>query len=218
MCFSATSSFVAAAVTGAIGIGCLMNAPTARHRPLAAMPLLFAAQQAAEGVLWLTLPSAPNAALATPLTLLFLLYAKVFWPIYTPLSILLIEPDARRRTIMLGLLAVGVIVGLILLADILSTGHEAAILGGHIVYGARDAYPASLVAAYLVATCLTPLSSSHAAVRLLGCIVITGASITYAVYWQAFTSVWCFFAALGSAVIYRHFARAAGTRTTVPAA
>ena len=36
-------------------------------------------------------------------------------------------------------------------------------------------------------------------------IVIVGAAITFTYYWQAFTSVWCFFAALLSAVIYLHF-------------
>ena len=55
MCFSAPASFVAAAVTGAVGVAAMMRVHRREELPLAAMPLFFAVQQAIEGFLWLSL-------------------------------------------------------------------------------------------------------------------------------------------------------------------
>ena len=42
---------------------------------------------------------------------------------------------------------------------------------------------------------------------LLGAIVLCGSLFAYFMYWEAFASVWCFFAAAGSVVILVHFER-----------
>ena len=54
MCFSAEVSFTAAGVLGALGAVCIGQASRLREKPLAAIPLLFAAQQALEGFIWLS--------------------------------------------------------------------------------------------------------------------------------------------------------------------
>ncbi len=218
MCFSAHASFIAAGVTGLIGIACFTKTETPRDWPLAAMPLLFSAQQAVEGLLWLTLPAAPHQAQASMLTLVFLLFAKVFWPVYVPTTVLLIEPDSTRRAIMRAILLGGIAIAAYFLYVILNIRHEASILGQHIVYEAPQDFPWSVAALYLAATCAAPLLSSHRTVQLLACIVITGATITYAYYWDAFTSIWCFFAAAGSAVIYLHFVEEKRARAMPPLA
>jgi hypothetical protein len=55
MCFSADVSFAAAATTGLIGAVTIRKAPKLSEWPLAAIPLVFGAQQAIEGCLWLAL-------------------------------------------------------------------------------------------------------------------------------------------------------------------
>ena len=45
---------------------------------------------------------------AAMLTLVFLIYAKVFRPVYAPLTVLLIEPDVRRGALMRFILLAGV--------------------------------------------------------------------------------------------------------------
>lgn len=207
MCFSAPASFLAAGVTGIIGIGCLAKVRRARELPLAAMPVLFALQQFAEGLLWMTLPVAPDAARASLLTFLFLIYAKVLWPIYVPVASALVEPDQRRQAIMWLIGIGGAATGAFFLQRIWRDDHTASILGGHIVYEGPAELPLVVGALYFLATCLAPLLSSHRAIRVLALIVLAGAAITYAFYWQAFTSVWCFFAAAASIVLYHHFAR-----------
>jgi hypothetical protein len=49
------------------------------------------------------------------------------------------------------------------------------------------------------------LMSSQRTVVVLGAIVLVGLVVAYALYWEAFVSVWCFFAAAASVAILCHF-------------
>ncbi len=206
MCFSAVASFVTAGVTGAIGIASLTRVNEPRELPLAATPLLFAVQQGIEGLLWLELPSAPSAPASANLALLFLFFAEAFWPVYAPMTVWLIEPSEKRRRLMLPWLAVGAAVAAYLFWWILARPHGAYILDDHIVY-VTDHLPLAAVApAYLAASALPLMLSSRRTVVVLGAIVLVGCAIAYAFYWEAFVSVWCFFAAAASMVVLFHFA------------
>jgi hypothetical protein len=218
MCFSATASFVTAGVTGVAGIVSMCRANERRELPLAATPLFFAVQQSVEGLLWLTLPVAPDGTTATALAFLFLFFAEAFWPIYAPTAVLLIEPDDRRRRLMLACLAVGAVVGGYLLWWIVSRSHGAAIVDGHIVYVTENKHSDWLGLAYLVATGLSLLLSSQRTVVALGAIVLVGSTVAYVFYWEAFVSVWCFFAAAASVAILWHFERSRWRRLRIAGA
>jgi hypothetical protein len=208
MCFSATASFVAAGVTGAVGAVSVSQVSRQSELPLASIPLFFAAQQAVEGALWLTLPVAPYGPVSTTLTYLFLLFAKVFWPLFVPIAVLLVEQERIRRRILIALCAAGAGVAVFFLGSILSNTHSAHILGGHVVYSSEPHLPETVRLAYLVTTGIAPMFSSHRAVQLLGLIVTAGSLVTFFFYWDAFASIWCFFAAAGSVVILTHFVQA----------
>jgi hypothetical protein len=205
MCFSATASFTAAGLIGAIGIVTLTRAQGPRELLLAATPLLFALQQAIEGLLWLQLPLAPDGSISTGLTLIYLLFSNVFWPVYAPLAVLLIEPGAGRRRFMAIGLGAGTCVAAYLLWTILALPHGALIRDGHIVYVTQTRQTLLVAASYVAAVSLPLLASSQRTVVILGAIVFAGCAIAYAFYWEGFVSVWCFFAAGGSAVIVFHF-------------
>ncbi len=64
MCFSATGSFGVAAVIAGIGAVAIHQEKPPSHKLLALVPLLFAAQQVAEGVVWMTINRADEAAAA----------------------------------------------------------------------------------------------------------------------------------------------------------
>jgi len=204
MCFSASASFVTAAITGAIGIATLTRVNEPRELPFAAAPLLFAFQQAVEGLLWLNLPGAPDGSLTTVLTFLYLFFAEAFWPLYAPLAVWLIEPSVHRRNLMVVCLGVGAGVGAYLLWWLLGHPHVATIQDGHIVYVTEYRHTDAVGVAYLAATGLPLLLSSQRTVVVLGAIVLAGLVIAYAFYWEAFISVWCFFAAAASVVILCH--------------
>lgn len=205
MCFSAGASFIAAGVTGAIGIAALTRVSQPRELPLAGAPILFAAQQSVEGMLWLDLAPASDGSFSATLTFVFLLFAQVLWPIYAPITVLLVETNRRRRLLMLGCLAAGVSVAAYLLWWILARSHVALILDGHIAYVVRSEHSAVVSVAYLAATTLPLMLSSRRSIVALGMIVLLGCVIAYAFYWEAFVSVWCFFAAAASVTILCHF-------------
>jgi hypothetical protein len=205
MCFSATASFVTAGVTGAIGLVAVTRVNEPRELPVAATPILFALQQIIEGMLWLNLPLAPNGALSTGLTVLFLFFAEVFWPVYAPLAVWLIEPSERRRRLMSLCLAAGVSVGAYLLWPILTRPHGAVVQDGHIVYVTEYRASGALALSYLAATVVPLLLSSRRTLVALGGVILVGSTVAYVAYWEAFVSVWCFFAASASLVILGHF-------------
>jgi hypothetical protein len=205
MCFSATASFTAAAVTGGLGLATLVRI---RHRaevPLAVIPLIFALQQLIEGMLWLALDGGGDPGLVNRLALCYLLLAEVWWPLFVPIAVLLVEPEPLRRRLMLPVLALGLGVGLYLGWQILSHERAVAIVDEHLVYGAGRPLSFIVGIAYFAATVAPPLLSSRRTITLLGAIVFVGAAIAYISYWEAFVSVWCFFAAAASGVILYHF-------------
>ena len=204
MCFSAQASFITAGITGAIGIITLARVNEPRELPFAATPLLFAFQQTVEGLLWLNLPNAPDGSLTTVLTFLYLFFAEAFWPLHAPLAVWLIEPSVHRRNLMVVCLGVGAGVGAYLLWWLLGHPHIATIQDGHIVYVTEYRHIDAVGVAYLAATGLPLLLSSQRTVVVLGAIVLAGLVVAYAFYWEAFVSVWCFFAAAASVVILCH--------------
>lgn len=190
---------------GAVGIAALRRVRTPQELPLAATPLLFALQQSTEGLLWLNLPQAPNGPASIVLTFVFLSFAETFWPIYAPVAVWLIEPNTRRRQLMLVCLAAGAGVGIYLFWWIVTRAHDAAIVDGHIVYMTESGHSYAVGLAYLAATALPLLLSSQRTVFALGAIVLAGSTIAYVFYWERFVSVWCFFAAAASVTILCHF-------------
>ena len=105
MCFSATASFSAAGILTLAGAATLAKAHHVREQPLAAVPLIFALQQATEGLLWRTVPAGHQAgrSLATG----FAILALIVWPIFTPLAIAMAETVRRRRRLILAMTVPG---------------------------------------------------------------------------------------------------------------
>jgi uncharacterized membrane protein len=211
MCFSATASFIAAGLTAAVGLYTVSRSSGMRELPLASMPLFFALQQLAEGGLWLTLPISPEAAVSSWLSHLFLVVALIFWPVFAPVAAFAVEPDVLRRRLIGLCLAIGGAVSAYFLWALLTQPHDALIADGHISYRIGET-PITVDGAYMVATTLGLLVSSHRPVAALGLIVLAGSIVSYAVYLETFVSVWCFFAAVASVVVAGHFRAVAASR------
>jgi hypothetical protein len=184
---------------GAIGVVSLTLINGPRELPLAAVPLLFALQQSVEGLLWITLPTASDAAIGKDLTV---------W---------LIEPGSIRRQFMLLCLAVGAGVSCVLLWSLLTRSHGTSILDDHIVYVTEGRHFSILSVGYLVASSLPLVLSSRPTLLARGIIVPVGSVVAHIVYWETFVSVWCFFAATPSAVILCHFRSSRRRRLEAPA-
>ena len=209
MCFSATASFSAGALLLGIGTLTLRSALAAHQRrelPFAAIPLLFATQQLIEGVIWLTVTDeAP--LLNSVMTHVYSFFSHVLWPIYVPVAVLLMEPAGWRRRGLIGLVAAGAAVGAYLLAVLVAFPIVSRPTGQHIEYVSPHFFAAVTMTLYLLSTALSPLLSTHRMVQLFGVLALLSFGAAYAFYATWFISVWCFFAALLSAIAYVHVAR-----------
>ena len=94
---------------GGAAIGASADKP---RRLFAAIPLAFAAQQAAEGIVWLTIDSPAHATLNRAAVFGFLAFALVVWPTWVPWSLRVAERNAARRKWLTRLTWAGVLVSL----------------------------------------------------------------------------------------------------------
>jgi hypothetical protein len=206
MCFSATASFSAAGMLALAGVATLSKARGPRERPLAAVPLVFALQQGIEGMLWRTVPVGHQAGrgLATG----FAILALIVWPLFVPLAVGLAEKVRKRRRLILALMGPGLGVAGYSVMDIRDHPYMAWPAPHSLVYINDSPFPWPLMLAYLAAVCAPPLLSSSPAIRWFGVVVTLGLAITLGFFFVSLVSVWCFFAAIASAILVGHFWRA----------
>lgn len=202
MCFSATGSFIAAAINAAAGAAALRQTAGTSESILAAFPLTFAAQQTVEGFLWFELPNQGGAMAETPLATGFVFVALAVWPILAPVAASLLEKDRLRRTFLFGLVGLGTIYALYYVVQILNHPFGATIIGHSVSYSNGVAFPSSAALLYCGCTCLPLLLSTQISLKLLGVCVLTGLAVSYALFFYSFLSVWCFFAAIASGLVF----------------
>jgi hypothetical protein len=143
-------------------------------------------------------------------------YAEVFWPIFAPLAALLIEPERHRKILIAGCLVIGIALSAYLLAMMLAHPYEASAGSGHIVYMNGNHYPTGIEAPYVVATTISLLLSSHKHVQRLALVILIGFAVAYVSFHHAYISVWCFFAAIASVMVYL-YVRAVSARSALQA-
>jgi hypothetical protein len=203
MCFSAQASFAAAAVLSAIGVVSVRSAPSRAHAPLAAIPLLFAAQQASEGALWLVLDHAAFGKSDTAIARVFLFFALFVWPVYIPLSLVPIERDRVRSRVLIGLAAGGAVLGTYLIGCATLRPSDACIAFDNLYYWVQLDVPFKRLVPWTYAVFIIgPLVvSSVRGTSLLAFAAGASFMITGSLYRAGFISVWCFFAAALSGLV-----------------
>jgi hypothetical protein len=203
MCFSATVSFVAGVSLSIFGAVTVKMTKRKAEISFAMIPLLFGLQQIIEGVLWLSFQfDAP--VLNVRMTYVFTLFSHVLWPIYVPFSIYLIETVVWRKKVLAVFQAVGVALGIYLLYSIVKFPVISKI-DEHMVYVLPFVRKHPVMELYLAATCVAPFFSSHNFVRLFGFLTLLLFIVALWFYTVALFSVWCFFSAILSVIIYLHF-------------
>lgn len=203
MCFSATASFTAGAVLVAIGVFTVRSTTSKSELPFAMIPFLFGIQQISEGVVWLTFSH--NATLLREImAYVYTGFSHLLWPIYLPFAIGLMETAYLRKRILYIFQAVGFAVTAYLLYFISTRPVVAEVIGMHLVYVAPHFYQKEVIEFYLVATCLSCFFSSHRFVNLFGALEFLALIAARQFQIGALVSIWCFFAAILSLVIYVH--------------
>ena len=186
-----------------LGVVTLKKAERKAEIPFAMIQLLFWVQQIIEGMLWLSFRfDAPS--LNVTMTYAFTLFSHVLWPMYVPFAIGLVETVAWRKKAIWAFRVIGIAVGLYLLYLVVRFPVTSKV-EEHIVYVSPHFYKAPMMALYLAATCAGAFFSSHKIINLFGVLALLLFMVAYWVHAVAFFSIWCFFAAILSAVIYLHF-------------
>jgi hypothetical protein len=204
MCFSAEASFTSGAIIAAVGVATLNKATKPEQRLFATIPLLFALQQCAEGVVWVTLKSGQSAELQNVAAHVFLVAALVIWPIMVPLSMRLMEKEPIRRGMLAGLMLAGAAVSAYYAVSLSHYTVTPQINGFHVLYANNfpGAFNGLATYFYLPATIFPLFISSVRRMWVFGVIITIACAVSFLFYAQYFTSVWCFFAALISVSIY----------------
>jgi hypothetical protein len=206
MCFSAAASFIAAGALAAVGGASIGAAADKRATLFAAVPLGFAAQQGSEGVVWLTIDVPPHHLLLRTAVFVFLAFALVVWPTWIPIAVGRAERDAERRRWLARLTWIGVLVSAVALVLLIGWEPHARIDGHSLRYtfGANlgDVVRILLVAAYVVPTLGPFFVSTINLSDVFGAALIVSMIAALVIRHEALTSVWCFFAAVLSAIVF----------------
>jgi len=204
MCFSAEASFGLSVALLSGGVYCVKNALSKNRLllPVAIIPILFAVQQFSEGWVWIGLRW-ENAALVRMFALVFLAFAIVFWPFWVPFCAFV--TGKRKEKIIFGFLSVlGLVIGLGVYGPLfISVDSPVADVINHAIhYNVSGSttfqfVPVLLWEAMYIAIIASPLFASNSRkILYLGIAIVLSAAVSYLIFWFAFTSVWCFFAAL----------------------
>ena len=203
MCFSASASFVAGFGLSLVGVMTLKKTKQKIEVPFAMIPLLFGIQQLIEGILWLSFRF-DSRSLTTITTYLFSLFSHSIWPIFVPLSVWLLEVVPWRKKVIAGFQVIGITIGLYLLFLIMEFPVTAKV-DENIIYISPHFYKLPAIVLYVSATCIVSLFSSHKIINVFGALALFLFAIASWFYTVALFSVWCFFSAILSLIIYFYF-------------
>jgi hypothetical protein len=205
VCFSATANFVGSGVLGAVGVVTLTKVRHRRELLFASLPVLFAVHQFIEGFVWLGLDGILSPAVAHNMGAAFMLYAQGLLPFLLPMSVLLFEPNAKSRKRMLPFLALGTATTLYILWALTAFPLQLYVRENSIVYINQATNNTAVAVFYVIATCGSLFFSKVRAMVMFGLANLVILLVVMAFKRYAFTSLWCAYAAVASAIILGYF-------------
>jgi uncharacterized protein DUF6629 len=205
VCFSAQADAVGGAMVAVIGFDAARHANQQRdHLAFVARPLLLAAHQLDETLVWWGLQGHVPAGIGHVATWVYLLFAFVVLPIYVPLAIWALEPSGRRRVAMALFVGLGAVVSGALLAAMVRGPVTARLGDYHLSYGIHLHAGLVIVTAYLIATCGAAIFSGYRRVAIFGVVNLVAVAALARLAIDGFASLWCAWAALTSVAIALH--------------
>jgi len=200
MCFSAGADVTLGLAVGVVGVDALRHVSRPAQLPLAALPLVLAAHQLDEAVVWwgLTDPagaSVTDAAASTYLVVAFVLLAVV------PVAAARIEPGPRRRSAMWCLAAIGSAVSAVLLVALARGGPTVRAENWYIAYSVEVRHSGLLAVLYVLSTCGAFLVASDRRIVRAGAVNLAAVAVLAVLLMAGTISLWCAWAAAVSWLI-----------------
>lgn len=202
MCFCAEASFAAAGILAITGLLTVRSTTKKSQRMLAVIPIIFALQQAAEGVLWVSAHNNQLLWLHTIAAYAFLFCAFVIWPTWIPWALNTYEEYKKPVLTYLtywGIVVSSALMVLMLVSHMTITTHE-----HHVQYLFMLPEWVGILGTFLYAIpIITPFFvCGKKYCIIMGILLIVSAIITWLMWYNYFASVWCFFSALLSILIF----------------
>ncbi|WP_299583581.1 DUF6629 family protein [uncultured Microbulbifer sp.] len=210
MCFSATASFGSAAVLLVGGALCTRHAikNDKTYLLLAITPILFALQQASEGMVWIGY-NGNLTSLTTVSSIFFLFFALLFWLVWIPTVAFSLETKKWKRIFFIIVIIIGFVFGLYLwIPVLLETGSrhliKTSVCGHSLCYITSDYSLFAITAGHIIYSLLgfLFLLSSNRIFRKFWTLVMLLGVIVYFTHRETWISTWCFFAAISTLWIY----------------
>lgn len=212
MCFSVQADLVAGGLLLPVGVLSLREVRCAREIPFAALPLLFAAHQLVEALVWADAdgPNGPDgmvsAAVGRVAALVYVLFALPVLPTLVPLAVLLLEPRGARARVApfvgLGLVVSGYLGHAVLDGPLTVRIHDHAI-----AYGVGVGNDVVWTGLYVVAVIGPSVLSGYPSIVAFGALNLVGLVVVAVLLTGVFASVWCVYAALVSVLVLVHMVR-----------
>lgn len=201
MCFSPEASFTASGLLAIIGYATLKNISSKKEILLASIPILFSLQQLLEGFLWIYLRETNSWAILGYAKYLYIFFALIFWPIWLPFSLYILEEVPWRKNI-IGMLSIGgVIVASYFIIIFYNTSLTIKINNHSIQY--YDSLDTTYLYFYNIVVILPMFISNYKNVWMFGALLLIGYYAAEYFYSYTFVSVWCFISAIASILLYK---------------
>jgi hypothetical protein len=207
MCFSPEADLVAGVVVSGVGIDALRHVKQTREYPLASLPLLLGVHLLVEVYVWWGEAGRVPEYVGQTATWVYLAFALGVLPVLVPVAILAVEPDERRRRLLMPFVVVGAGVAALYMAGVITGPVSAGINGCCLSYDSGPGYSPLLGVLYVVVTCIPLLFSSHRAVVAFGTANLVAVPVIGWLLASGFASVWCAWAAITSVVVAAHMRR-----------
>ncbi len=200
MCFSAESSFTVGSILSIMGIATFKQVFRWSRALVAIIPLLFGAQQIMEGIIWTHMdPEFISTPFSNIIVQLYLFFAWILWPLYIPIAFYLTEKIAWKRYACIFSLLIGIVVTFFDAKFLLTNKVTPTIVGNSLYYGFTPMHGNIL---YGIPAMLPIFISSIPKMWVFGIWLLITFIISQIIYTYTFTSVWCFFCAAVSILLF----------------
>lgn len=201
MCFSLTADLVVG--MGLLPVGALSLREIKHRRELlfALLPTIFAVHQLIEAVIWAQRDVSDGVGQVAVFAYLFI--ALPLLPTYFPLSVLLLEPKGARLRVapfvMLGIVVSAYLAVVLFTDPIGATPHPHCV-----VYHTGVQHELVWAVLYVVAVIGPALMSGYPSIVAFGLLNLVGLVLVATLYFEAFASLWCIYAAVMSFLVLVH--------------
>lgn len=213
MCFSAEASFTVGTLLSVVGIATLKHVKKREYFLISLFPLLFAAQQFLEGVVWLNMePSFETTLMSQTAVNLYLFFAWMLWPVFVPLAFIAAEEKKWKKALFLIAFLAGFAIAYVDTVHLINYQVTPVITGNSLNYGFTPLY-GNIV--YGLTVFIPIFLSSVPRMKIFGASLLVTFIISQLIYTYAFTSVWCFFCAAVSVLLYKILKEASSEKTFI---